>query len=229
MPLNRPPPYFSPRLAWSALLVIGLWSISPGSALAGGAPGPKIGNILKAEQAATSPSMAPPINLMKDKQVRKGERIVTGPVGRLLVGFLDGSEISVGADADITLDDLVFSPDEEKVNRFVVSIASGAFRYLSGKIGRLNAPEVVLRTPLATIGIRGTHVLAIVDENNAGCIVLLEDPRSKGKPSALTVTADGKTVIVDRPGWGTEVVGPGTAPAAPRTWPKERIVEMLKM
>jgi hypothetical protein len=52
------------------------------SASAGSKPGPEIGTILVAEQAAGSPTMAPPMTKMKDKMVRKGERLITGPFGR---------------------------------------------------------------------------------------------------------------------------------------------------
>ncbi len=202
---------------------------APEFAAAGGQPGLKIGTVIVAEQAAASPTMAPTVDVMRNKPVRQKDRLITGPFGHMHIRFVDDSEISIGAEADITLDNLVFSPGEKMANQFSASIVGGAFRYLSGKIAKLNGPQVTLRTPLATIGIRGTHILAIVDENFAGCIVLLEDPRAKGKPSAMTVTANGKTVVVDRPGWGTEVAGAGMAPTAPRTWSKQRIAEMLKM
>jgi len=198
-------------------------------ALAGTEPGPEIGTILVAEQAAGSPTMAPPMSKMKDKMVRKGERLITGPFGRMHVKFKDGSEISIGAEAELTLDDLIFSPDDAAANRFEVSVVGGAFRYVSGGIAKLNRQQVTLRTPLASIGIRGTHVLAIVDQNYAGCIVLLETPGAKGKPSSITVTANGKSVTVDKPGWGTEVKGRGMAPTKPRTWSRERIIKMLQM
>lgn len=210
-------------------LILIIAGLAPALALAGAPPGPEIGKILIAEQAVTSPTMAPPVNLMKDKSVRKGERIVTGPFGRMYVSFKDGSEISIGPEADITLDDLIYTPDDRQANRFDVSVVSGAFRYLSGGIAKLNAAEVTLRTPLATIGIRGTHVLAIVDKNFTGCIVLLETPGAEGKPSALTVTANGKTVVVDKPGWGTEVTGAGAPPTPPRTWSPARIKQMLQL
>jgi hypothetical protein len=173
--------------------------------------------------------MAPPLDLMKDKNVRKGERILTGPFGRIHVKFKDGSEISIGAEADITLDDLVYDPSDRQANRFEVTIVAAAFRYLSGAIAKLNGAQIMLRTPLAAIGIRGTHVLAIVSKNNTGCIVLLPTPGAEGKPSALTVTANGKTVVIDRPVWGTEVSGDGDGPTPPQTWPRARIIKMLAM
>ena len=203
--------------------------LASGAAFAGNTPGPEIGTILVAEQAAGSPTIAPPMTKMKDKMVRKGERLVTGPAGRMQVRFKDGSELSIGAEAELTLDDLIYAPDDAAANRFEISVVRGAFRYLSGNIAKLNEQQVTLRTPLATIGIRGTHVLAIVDKNFAGCIVLLETPGAEGKPSAIIVTANGKSVIVDKPGWGTEVTGRNTAPTPPRTWSRDRILQMLQM
>jgi hypothetical protein len=217
------------KFLFAALAIAAACGLISAPASAGNQPGPEIGTILVAEQAAGSPTMAPPMNKMKDKMVRKGERLITGPFGRMHVRFKDGSEISIGAEAELTLDELIYSPDDSAANRFEVSVVGGAFRYVSGGIAKLNRQQVYLRTPLATIGIRGTHVLAIVDENYAGCIVLLETPGAKGKPSAITVTANGQSVTINKPGWGTEVAGKDTAPAKPRTWSRERIRKMLKM
>ncbi|MBT3700160.1 MAG: hypothetical protein HOE62_13775 [Alphaproteobacteria bacterium] len=192
-------------------------------------PNPEIGTITTARQAAASPGAGVALDVMKNVPVRKGEQLITGPFGRMKITFIDDSEISIGPEANITLDDLVYSPHMSMANQFQVSVVSGAFRYLSGKIAKLNGPMVTLKTPLATIGIRGTHVLAIVDKNYAGCIVLLPTPGAQGQPSSITVTANGKSVVIDKPGWGTDVTGANTPPSAPRTWPRERIMKMLQM
>jgi hypothetical protein len=209
------------------LIAVGLSASLP--AIAGAPLGPEIGTIIVANQAASTPGMGAPLDVMKNVAVRKSERLITGPFGNMEITFVDDSQISIGPEADITLDDLVYSPDMSMANQFQLSVVSGAFRYLSGKIAKLNGPMVTLKTPLASIGIRGTHVLAIVDKNYAGCIVLLPTPGAEGKPSSITVTANGKTVTVDKPGWGTEVTGANTPPSAPRTWPRERIMKMLAM
>lgn len=166
--------------------------------------------------------------LRSGSSVGVGDRIITGAGGRALFGFNDGTELSVGPKADIVLDDFLFG-SEEGQGRFGLSVLGGAFRYISGAIGKMAPQNVVLDLPVATIGIRGTHVLAIIEPNQAGCIVLLPDPRRPGEPTALTVTAGGKTVVVDREGWGTDVPGLGAQPTEPKLWESDRVEKMIGM
>jgi hypothetical protein len=101
---------------------------------------------------------------------------VSGPSGPIIVGssiffndviraaegetqlrFLDGSNMTIGSGSTIKLDRYVYNPDGT-ASDFAVSLTKGAFRFASG-----SSPKGAysIKTPTATIGLRGTMVLVL--------------------------------------------------------------------
>ncbi|MDP6952300.1 MAG: FecR domain-containing protein, partial [Alphaproteobacteria bacterium] len=68
------------------------------------------------------------------------------------IRFLDDSDLRVGESSMIVLDRLVYDPDQG-TGEFVLGIAVGTMRFVSGD---LPPEQVVIETPVAVIGIRGT-------------------------------------------------------------------------
>ena len=90
-------------------------------------------------------------------RLEAGDVIETGPDGRVGVILRDDGVLSLGPSSRVAIESFLFVPAERKLG-FVVRIARGTLAYISGVIGRL-APETVrFRTPVATAGIRGTHL-----------------------------------------------------------------------
>lgn len=75
--------------------------------------------------------------------------------------FLDESRLHVGPKSRITLDDFVYNPDSNGGN-FIVQISVGSMRFVSGKLPKSG---FALKTPTATIGIRGTDFDVNVDND----------------------------------------------------------------
>jgi hypothetical protein len=81
--------------------------------------------------------------------------------------FLDDSTLSLGPNSSIVLDEFVYDPDptnssdpDPTNSSFVVTIAEGALRFTSGV---LPTDAYKIKTPVATIGIRGTIINLVVD------------------------------------------------------------------
>ena len=77
------------------------------------------------------------------------------------IRFLDESTLTVGENAQILIDEMVYelagrTPESGKQ---AIKFVSGVFSYVSGKIGKSVRTNVALNTPVATIGIRGTRVV----------------------------------------------------------------------
>jgi hypothetical protein len=87
-----------------------------------------------------------------------GDTLGTGPDGSLGVILRDNSSLSLGPSSSLVLRDFVFSPDEGKLGMWV-RLSKGTMAYLSGLIGKLAPEKARFDTPLATIGIRGTHFI----------------------------------------------------------------------
>ena len=80
------------------------------------------------------------------------ERIVTGKRGQTHLLFVDGSSLSIGPEAELTLDRFVYDP-ETKTGDLVVSASKGLMRFVGGRLSKTK--PVIFKTPTSTIGIRG--------------------------------------------------------------------------
>lgn len=84
--------------------------------------------------------------------VLRNERIATGPAGRAQMLFRDGSALTVGPDSEVVLDEYVYDP-AAGTGRMAASLSKGVLRFVGGQISKTG--PVTLKTPTATIGIRG--------------------------------------------------------------------------
>jgi hypothetical protein len=89
-------------------------------------------------------------------RLHAGDTLGTGPDGSLGVILRDNSSLSLGPSSSLVLRDFLFSPSERKFG-LLVRLSRGTMAYLSGLIGKLAPEKVRFETPVATIGIRGTH------------------------------------------------------------------------
>lgn len=92
----------------------------------------------------------------------QGDRITTGSDASLGILLRDETALSLGSSTDTTVERFVFEPDEHKVG-MVLRVARGFFGYISGKIAKLAPDSVRIETPVATLGVRGTHFIARIE------------------------------------------------------------------
>src|SRR5579863_6577751 len=168
------------------------------------------------------------------ERVALADNVQTGQRSELQVLLLDKSVFTVGANARLTIDRFVYDPSGN--HAFGASIAKGAFRFMSGRPD--HEGDSSINTPIATIGIRGTIIDGVVGDDAIG-IAKLEtaiDPDVKSDPQtaslivlrgpgqqtqgstiagAISVTAGGKTVLLDRPMLAAYVPAPGMVPIGP--------------
>ena len=98
------------------------------------------------------------MELKLGERVYPGDTIVTDSQGAVGVIFRDGAVLSLGPSSTFVLDSFLFAPEEE-VYGFDGQILSGTASFLSGAMSRIAPEKMVIRTPLAIIGLRGTKVL----------------------------------------------------------------------
>ena len=84
--------------------------------------------------------------------VQANELITTKANDRAHLMFLDGTSITIGPNAQMTLDKFVYDPDTKK-GELAMTASKGVFRVVGGKISKTNA--ITVKTPSSTIGIRG--------------------------------------------------------------------------
>ncbi len=77
------------------------------------------------------------------------------PMAHAGVIFSDKTTLSIGEDARMVIDEMVYDPAAQEGSQ-LFSLMQGAFVITSGEIGKLNPEDVTVRTPTTTIGICGT-------------------------------------------------------------------------
>jgi len=133
------------------------------------------------------------------------QTIATGANARAALRSEDGTSLTVGENAEVTLDAFVYDPaGESTLSANVV----GAFRYVSGKLEPGATRDAIVTTPVATIGVRGTDFWGGALDGIFGVVVL---------EGSVTVTPPGgESVTLDAAGMGVDIAGGGTT--APVIW-----------
>ncbi len=139
--------------------------------------------------------------------VKANELITTGAADRAHLVFLDGTALTVGPSAQLTIDRFVYDADK-KLGELAVNATRGVFRVVGGRISKTT--PIVVRTPSSTLTIRGSIMVFKVEAGSTGSAFL--------HGIEMTVTAQGKTQSVKAPGWQVVTVA-GRPPGSPAQVP----------
>lgn len=85
-------------------------------------------------------------------EIYRQETVYTKEYGSIEITFDDDTNLTVGPSSEILIDDYVYSPSSG-AGRAAISLARGAMRVISG---RLPKDAILVATPVANIGVRGT-------------------------------------------------------------------------
>jgi ferric-dicitrate binding protein FerR (iron transport regulator) len=154
--------------------------------------------------ASRTQGQAQPLSV--GNSVYQNQTISTGANSVAQLLFTDQTTLSIGQRSQVTLDRYVFDPNRANGNGATVSMARGAMRFVSGSQDPRNYQ---VRTPVATIGVRGTIVdLLIIDGRMFG---ILDEGR------VIFTLENGDTIELDRPGTAIEFFS-GGGTSRPFTW-----------
>jgi peptidylprolyl isomerase len=95
------------------------------------------------------------------------ETVITKNKSAVDIRLADQSSLTIGENSELILDDLVYARDQNKV--------TGAFRMMSGAIRFASAGvpmDFLIKTPTATIGIRGTQFDVLVQDDRTEVAVV---------------------------------------------------------
>jgi len=98
--------------------------------------------------------------------VAVGAELKTGATGSMGVTLRDNTLLSFGPDTEFLLEEFLFASEDDAARdavKFSARLVRGSLNFLSGMIARLKPEAVVLKTPGATIGVRGTHFAVKVE------------------------------------------------------------------
>ncbi|SFG27109.1 FecR family protein [Duganella sp. CF458] len=93
-------------------------------------------------------------------EVENGDTLVTQKNTYALVRFIDNSEITLRPDSTLTIENFSFDSGRQEADRAQFNLVKGGLRSVSGLLGKRSKEKFELKTPAATIGIRGTLFVA---------------------------------------------------------------------
>ncbi len=111
--------------------------------------------------------------LRKGDPIYQGDVLETGGDGAVGVILADNSVFSLGEGGRMVLDEMVYDPGAGE-GAAVVNLLAGAATFVSGQIAKLSQDAMLVKTPVATIGIRGTKVYLETDGESIEAINLPE-------------------------------------------------------
>ena len=110
--------------------------------------------------AAGTPPGADTRQLTVGSDIVFRERVLTTTDGQAQILFLDQSTLMIGPNSTVVIDEFVYDPSTNKGN-IAATLTQGSFRYIGGKLSKQG--NAALKTPIATIGIRGSDITVDYD------------------------------------------------------------------
>jgi len=147
-------------------------------------------------------------NLYFRDTVYAQETVTTGPGGRTALEFLDLTRIQVGANSTVVLDRYVFDPSR-RVGEVGVNFSKGIFRFVTG--GLKNKEGYDLKTPTATMVVRGTKVIVFVGPDGRSEFTFVEGTGDIVPCGGATRGAETGQTLITTPKCDGVSVGPRTA------------------
>tara|TARA_R110000787_G_scaffold33601_5_gene87996 strand:- start:10104 stop:11153 length:1050 start_codon:yes stop_codon:yes gene_type:complete len=133
--------------------------------------------------------------------------------GRVGITFLDDSQVRLTEHSELIIDEFIYDPDPAK-SKMALQFASGTARFITGKLATIDKENIFIKTPSATIGIRGTDFTVTVDELGRSLVILLPDDDGLPSGEIVVATAMGQ-VILNKPYQATTVSMFETKPSKP--------------
>jgi hypothetical protein len=158
-----------------------------------------IGQITALKGSGTVLRDSKTIDLTTGFQLEEKDTISTEDNSKAQVIFNDGTTVTIGKKSRLDIAEYLFdeaAPQNSKTN---LKFLKGAFKSITGKIGKVAPEKFKLATKSASIGIRGTTILG--DQQKVACT-----------QGTITVSAQGVTQIVPA---GMMVTTPPDAPPTP--------------
>lgn len=138
------------------------WTLTQGAAVAAG-------TALGVDPAAEAERKAETTLLTVGSTVFIGDRVNTGASGQVQIRFDDRTELVVGPSSSLLIEDYLLREDGS-AGKLAINALAGTFRFVTG-----GAPKgrYTIKTPTATIGVRGTAFELYV--TNAWTYIMMQD------------------------------------------------------
>jgi hypothetical protein len=143
------------------------------------------------------------------------------------IRFQDDTKVRITENSKLLIDDFVFDPKKSDAGKLAIKAAMGTVRYTSGQIAKNNPQRVNIKTPTASIAVRGTDFTMTVDEAGQSLIVLIPSCKDESevkqfeldeqrcRVGKIEVTTNAGTVELDKAFEATFVMSNSILPTPP--------------
>jgi len=173
---------------------------------------PTAGQVDRVQGSATASQAQNARSLAAESALLFKDLLQTGAQARLAATLVDGTALTLGEDARLLIDELLYDPSGGQ-GKLLLNVVAGAFLFVGGKIEEAAGADVAIRTPVGTIGIRGTTVWGGPIDGGYGVLVL---------DGEVTVSTTGGDVILNA-GQATMIFDPARGPFPGYGWAQEKI------
>lgn len=108
-----------------------------------------------------------PLPIKEGDAVQSGDAFSTGSDGIVRWKMSDGSYYAIGQNTQMTIANyhLPEASEPPSTGLVLLRLFKGALRTATGLIGHRNPSGWAMKTPTATLGVRGSELIAVVDDN----------------------------------------------------------------
>ena len=120
--------------------------------------------------------------------IESNDTVTTRKGTTTFINFKDDTKVKITENSRLVIDDFVYDPNRSDAGRLAMKVSMGTVRYASGQIAKVNPQRINIKTPSASIAVRGTDFHMTVDEMGKSLIVLV--PSCRDENETLTKTDD---------------------------------------
>lgn len=140
---------------------------------------------------------------------------VTTARSRVTLSFDDKTTVKISEQSKLVIDDFVYDANRG-TGKLAVKVALGTARYASGQIAKNSPQSVSVKTPTATVAVRGTDFSMTVDELGRSLVILLPSCDKRGcVTGAIEVSNEAGSVLLDVAYQATLVTSITSPPSPP--------------
>ena len=199
---------FHKLIKWTTIILILFYATSSWGS---------IGNVDKLEGKGVIDRDKTDITLEEELPIEQYDTVKTGN-GKVGILFIDDTRVDVTQHSKLIIDEFVYDPNTKK-GKLNLSAKLGTIKYASGQIAKTSRQDIIITTPTATIGVRGTDFSMTIDELGSSTIILLPSCDVNGNclVGEISVESAAGQVILNQAFQATQVFVPENPPTPPVT------------
>lgn len=163
---------------------------------------------------------------VKGAEIESMDTYTTGACSSNIT-FKDDTKVKITENSRLLIDDFVFDPKASDAGKLALKVGMGTVRYASGQIAKNNPQQVNIKTPTATVAVRGTDFSMTVDETGQSLVMLVpsckdeseqkkyELEENRCKVGKIIVSNDAGSVTLDKAFEATYVTSTSMMPTPP--------------